>query len=177
MKRNPATPWAGLIAGLALLAAATAHAQYMWIDDKGLKQFSDRPPPPSVPAKRILKAPGRALPIDTPEASAEPAASASAAASGPASAAAKAPPTIAERNADFNKRKGEQAEQARKAGEEAQRKSELAANCEANRKHLALLESGTRVATVEANGEQGFLSDEARARQLNATRRALSNCK
>jgi hypothetical protein len=173
MNRNHATPWAGLIAGLALFAAATAHAQYMWIDDKGLKQFSDRPPPPSVPAKRILTAPGRALLIDAPEASAEPAASADAS----ASAAAKAPPTTAERNADFNKRKLEQADQARKAGEEARRKSELAANCEANRQHLALLESGARIATVETNGEPGFLSDEARAQQLNATRRALGNCK
>lgn len=176
MKRNHATPWAGLIAGLALLAAAGAHAQYMWIDDKGLKQFSDRPPPSSVPAKRILKAPGRAMLIDIPEASAEPAATA-AAASATATAEAKAAPTTAERNADFNKRKGEQAEQARKAGEEARRKSELAANCEANRKHQALLESGARIATVEANGEPGFLSDEARARQLNATQRALSACK
>jgi hypothetical protein len=173
MKRNHATPWAGLIAGLALFAAASAHAQYMWLDNKGVKQFSDRPPPPSVPAKRILKAPGRALLIDAPEASAAPAAAADAT----ASASAKAPPTTAERNADFNKRKGEQAERARKAGEEARRNSELAANCEANRQHLALLESGARIGIVESNGEQGFLSDEARARQLNATRRALNNCK
>lgn len=173
MKRNHKTPWAGPIAGLALLAVtAAANAQYMWIDEKGLKQFSDRPPPPSVPAKRVLKAPGRSLTIDSPEPAAEPATAAAASASAP-----KAAPTTAERNADFNKRKGEQAEQARKAGEEAQRKSALAANCEANRKHQALLESGARIATVEANGEQGFLSDEARARQLAATRRALGACK
>ena len=41
----------------ALAAAPQARAQYVWIDDKGLKQLSDRPPPPNVPAKRILKAP------------------------------------------------------------------------------------------------------------------------
>ncbi|MBC7859873.1 MAG: DUF4124 domain-containing protein [Burkholderiaceae bacterium] len=161
MKRNHKTPWAGRIAGLALLAcAAAAHAQYVWIDDKGLKHFSDRPPPPSVPIKRILKAPNLTLMIDSPGA-----------------AAAEAAPTTAERNADFNKRKGEQAEQARKAGEEAQRQRDLAANCEANRKHKAQLESGARISTFEANGEQGFLSDEARARQLAAAQRALSACK
>lgn len=169
MKREHTTPWAGLIAGLALLATTAAHAQYVWIDDKGLKQFSDRPPPPSVPIKRILKAPNLTLMIDSP--------GAAAAAEAASAAPAKAAPTTAERNADFNKRKGEQVEQARKAGEEAQRKSALAANCEANRKHQALLESGARMATVEANGEQGFLSDEARARQLAATRRALGACK
>jgi len=175
MKRTHTTPWAGLIAGLALLAAgAAAHAQYVWIDDKGLKQYSDRPPPSSVPIKRILKAPNLTLMSGYSEAGAESAASAASAASTPP---AKAAPTTAERNADFNKRKGEQAEQARKAGEEAQRKSALTANCEANRKHQALLESGARIATVEANGEQGFLSDEARARQLAATRRALGACK
>lgn len=171
MKRKHTTPWAGLIAGLALLAATAAQAQYMWIDDKGLKQFSDRPPPASVPAKRILKAPGQSLMIDNPEAGAESAAAA------PSPTPAKAAPTTAERNADFNKRKGEQAEQARKAAEEAQRQRALAANCEANRKHKAQLESGARISTFEANGEQGFLSDEARARQLAAAQRALSACK
>lgn len=49
---------ARLLAATALMAfASMAQAQYMWIDDKGLKQFSDRPPPPSVPLKHILKAP------------------------------------------------------------------------------------------------------------------------
>lgn len=173
MKRNHKTPWAGPIAGLALLAVtAAANAQYMWIDEKGLKQFSDRPPPPSVPAKRVLKAPGRSLTIDSPEPAAEPATAAAASASAP-----KAAPTTAERNADFNKRKDEQAEQARKAAAEAQRQRELAANCEANRKHKAQLESGARISTIEANGEPGFLSDEARARQLAAAQRALGACK
>lgn len=169
MKRNQRTPWAGLIAGAALLgAAALAQAQYIWIDEKGLKQFSDRPPPPSVPAKSIVKAPGRSLQIEAPEAAPAEAATAS---------APKAAPTTAERNADFNKRKEKQAEEARKGAEEAKRQRELAANCEANRKHKALLESGVRVGTIEANGEQGFLSDASRASELAATRRALGACK
>src|SRR5471030_2362506 len=51
-----------LLAGGALLAlSAQALAQYIWLDEKGIKHLSDRPPPPSVPDQRILKAPGKPL--------------------------------------------------------------------------------------------------------------------
>lgn len=49
-----------LAATLLLLASSLAHAQYSWIDEKGVRQFSDRPPPPGTPAEKILKAPGHA---------------------------------------------------------------------------------------------------------------------
>lgn len=39
--------------------ALPALAQYAWLDARGVRQFSDRPPPPSVPDHRILKAPGK----------------------------------------------------------------------------------------------------------------------
>ena len=45
------------VLGLPLLAALPAHAQYSWVDEHGTRVFSDQPPPPNVPAKRILKAP------------------------------------------------------------------------------------------------------------------------
>ncbi|HEU4850995.1 MAG TPA: DUF4124 domain-containing protein, partial [Telluria sp.] len=40
-----------------LLATASAAAQYVWVDAKGARTYSDRPPPPEVPANKILKAP------------------------------------------------------------------------------------------------------------------------
>ena len=48
------------LAACALLAAlaAPALAQYVWLDEKGVKQYSDMPPPASVPTNRILKQPG-----------------------------------------------------------------------------------------------------------------------
>jgi hypothetical protein len=49
-----------LIAIILLLAAGAANAQWSWIDDKGVRQLSDRPPPPGTPASRILKAPRQA---------------------------------------------------------------------------------------------------------------------
>jgi hypothetical protein len=46
-----------LCAGALALSSLLAHAQYSWIDDKGMRVFSDRPAPPGTPAERILKTP------------------------------------------------------------------------------------------------------------------------
>ena len=172
--RNNGRTWPRLaLSGALLLTAALAQAQYVWIDNKGLKQFSDRPPPLSVPANRILKAPGAA-----PVQAAETAPAADDATAPPAIAApAKAAPTTAERNADFRKRKDEEAEKARKTEEDARRKLAQDSHCEANRKSKLMLESGARIGTVEKNGERGYLSDDQRARQLQDAQRALADCK
>ncbi|MFD2272482.1 DUF4124 domain-containing protein [Undibacterium arcticum] len=98
---------------LALSLASVALAQYVWLDDKGVKQYSDVPPPASVPGKRILKAPGL---------SSRPAYSTGgAAATGEDNGAANAAPNIAEKNADFMKRKIEQADKDKKNGCGSQR--------------------------------------------------------
>lgn len=172
--RNNRRMWPRLaLSGALLLAAALAQAQYVWIDNKGLKQYSDRPPPLSVPAGRILKAPGAA-----PVQAAGSAPGADATEAEPAKAApAKAAPTLAERNAEFRKRKDEEAEKANQSAEEERRKSELASYCNANLKNKLMLESGARIGTPGKNGEVNDLSDEQRARQLRDIERALANCK
>lgn len=48
------------LAPLLLVGAGLAQAQYSWIDEKGVREFSDRPPPPGTPAEKILKAPRHA---------------------------------------------------------------------------------------------------------------------
>ena len=50
---------------IALLALActvplAATAQWQWLDKDGRKVFSDKAPPPEVPANRIVKQPGGA---------------------------------------------------------------------------------------------------------------------
>jgi hypothetical protein len=51
-------PWLQVLcAGALALTSLLAHAQYSWLDDKGTRVFSDRPPPPGTPPARILKAP------------------------------------------------------------------------------------------------------------------------
>jgi hypothetical protein len=161
-----------LVAGGALLLfASLAQAQYVWVDEKGIKQFSDRPPPPSVPDKNILKAPGQAPVTLVPIAAATDAAPKAAPAPDP-----KAPPTVAERNADYKKRAGEQAERDKKAAGEAAHKAAQAENCVNARKYQAQLASGDRIGTTEKNGERGYMDDAERARQTARTNKIVADC-
>jgi hypothetical protein len=170
------------ITRLALAAAliactSLAQAQWMWVNDKGVKQLSDQPPPPGTPANKILKAPRGAGLIDMrKDSSAAPAEGEDAA---PADAkAAKPKPTLAERNADFNKRQKEGAEKTAKAEEETKRETERKKYCADAKSNIGLLESGARISDMAPNGERSFLSDEARAKQIKEQRESVnSNCK
>ena len=148
-----------------LLFASMAHAQYLWIDEKGVKQLSDRPPPPNVPEKRILKAPGKTSfsPDATP--AEEPA------------APARNAPTLAERNADNNRRQSEAAQAAGKAADEARLRAETAANCEIAKKNQQAINDGIRIANYDKNGERYFLSDAEKAEQEKNNRKVLAGCK
>lgn len=155
-----------------LLAAATPAAlgQYMWIDEKGVKQLSDRPPPPSVPAKRILKAPGK------PAFNPNPADEDPADARDQSGTAAKAPPTVAERDAAFNQRRAERAAAERKAAEDAQQKADIAANCEAARQNQRALDQGMRLANIDKNGERSIMTDQERADLAKKNHKVLADC-
>lgn len=160
---------AALLAGLAALALP-AHAQYVWIDAKGMKQFSDRPPEASVPEKNILKSPGKAAPPTQDDGTM------TATEEDSAKAKPKGPPTLGERNADFDKRRAEAAEKDKKTAEEAKRKSDQAANCQAARANQDALKSGMRLRTVDANGKQGIMTDAERAERSQKASANLANC-
>jgi len=146
--------------------AGAAGAQYVWVDSNGVRQYSDMPPPASVPAASILKAPNQPMRQE----------SASPPASDGATAEKKAPPTLAERNADFIKRRNEQAEQEKKAAEQEKLAAQKARDCERARQYQRALESGVRMATTDKNGERVFLEDDERAREQQAVREALKDC-
>lgn len=150
----------------ALLLPPAALAQYVWLDEKGTKQFSDMPPPSSVPRSRILKQPGSAPPAATQETGEEKPA-----------AAPKSEPTLAEKNAEFRKRRSEQAEKEKKAAEEAARTAQNAKNCERAQEYQRSLESGERIFRTDKNGERAYLSDEQRAQEARDNRRVLAECK
>jgi hypothetical protein len=166
--RRP-SPLRAACAAILLLAAGLAQAQYVWLNANGSREYSDRPPPPSVPRSQILKAPKGSLLALTADA--------------PAPAAdekvekKKGPPTLAERDADFRKRKQEQAEQEQKAAQEAQHQEAVADNCASARQYKAQLESGIRVADTSAQGERTFITDEERAKRLAKTKRILEACR
>lgn len=186
-RATPATPTsptpfarpraAAWLAGALLLAACgQAAAQYVWIDDKGIKQLSDRPPPPSVPQKRILKAPGKDKLNPTAGAAGESGADGDNPPTAADAPAAKPAPTLGERNAAYNKRKAEAALAAQQAGEDKARKAEIAANCENARNNQRALDQGVRMSTYDKNGERGFMSEAERAESAKKNKQVLAQC-
>jgi type IV secretory pathway VirB10-like protein len=166
---NSTTP-AHLLAASALMAcAALAHAQYLWIDEKGIKQFSDRAPPPSVPLKNILKAPA-GVPRAPDVAAEAPAAAA-------AAAKPKEPASLADRNADYDKRAKQAAEREQKEKDELQAKRDKAQNCAQAQAASAAIASGVRINLAGPNGERGFMSDEQRAVEAARVNRVIAACK
>lgn len=158
---------AGALMLLAQFAPHLAHAQYSWIDAKGTRVFSDRPPPAGTPAGRILKAPHR------PEAGAN-ADSAPPAAGSPALPDAPKQPSLADREADFRKRQTQRQEEEKKAQEDAARRQAM---CSEEKRQEVQLTSGIRIAQMDVNGERSYMSDEERARRLAGTRQALAGCR
>ena len=156
-----------LLGAALLLAAGFAHAQFAWIDAKGIKHYSDRPPPPGTPANKILKAPGmHADLLATPDAADEK----------PADAAAPKPPTLADREADFRKRAMDRAKAEKKTAEEAQRQQAQRANCEQAQRYKNSLTSGIRITESAGDGAQQWMSDEERAKRLADTNDILASC-
>ncbi|XLZ71246.1 DUF4124 domain-containing protein [Massilia sp. SR12] len=167
------------LAAALIACSSLAQAQWMWVNEKGVKQLSDQPPPPGTPANRILKAPRGQAPIAVAAPVAPAAEGDESAAAEPADAKAPAAkPTVAERNADYNKRQKLASENAAKAQEEANRANEKAKYCSEAKKNIDLLESGVRISEVDNKGERGYMSDEGRAKRLQDDRGAYNKtCK
>lgn len=154
---------------MALCLALPACAQYIWLDKNNIKNYSDKPPPPSVPQSRILKTP-RAKTIsaatDVPSANGV-----------SASAAQQKPATADDKNAADKKRKEEQAAKDKKAADEAKQAEVKAKNCERAREYQRTLSSGQRLIRADKKGERSFLSDEQRAQEQQEVNRVLEGCK
>lgn len=157
-----------LLGAALLLAAGFAHAQFAWIDAKGIKHYSDRPPPPDTPASKILKAPGRHEDlIATPDA----------ADAKPADGANAKQPTLADREADYRKRAQDKAKEEKKSAEEAQKLQARRNNCEQAQRDKNSLESGMRIAETGNDGSRQWMSDAERARRLAETKEVLATCR
>lgn len=173
-----------LAVGLAFASAASA--QYVWTDEKGTRIYSDTPPPASVPAGRVIKGmpaatSKTAAPAETGSGAARPGDGTSQAATpspgGAAEPSSKGPPTLAEKNAEFNRRKAEREEKEKKTAEESRMAAEKQKNCERAREYRRLLDSGQRISTVDASGDRTVLTDERRAQESAETARILKDCR
>jgi hypothetical protein len=144
------------LALFAMFVSLGAQAQWQWVDSTGRKVFSDTAPPASVPEKSILKRPGAAPAEATkPEqAKAEP-------------AKPDAPkPSGVDAQLEARKKEAESAEAAKKKAEAERIAKARADSCSRAQQNRAALQSGQRIATVNAQGEREFMSDERRASEL-----------
>ena len=158
-----------LLLAVACTWAMGAAAQWQWTDKDGRKVFSDRPPPPDIPEKSILKQPGGApvaRPATTPEASSTENATPAAAASKPA-----AKPVAAGKDKELEEKKAaaEAAEAAKKKAEEEKIARAKAENCTRARQAKATLESGVLMKQTNAQGERVIMDEASRNAEIKRT--------
>jgi len=160
------------LAGGALMVFATlSHAQYVWLNEKGSRVYSDQAPPNSIPLKNIIKQPS-AADKSAPAVTATPATPAV----NPAPPA-KAPPTLAEREADFKKRATERAEAEKKSAADSAQQAAERRNCEIARAQKAAMDAGEPVITRGANGERTAMSQERMAEERARNDKNVAACK
>lgn len=168
-----------LLALTCCLNLAPATAQWAWRNSTGGLEFSDRPPPPDVPVRNIVKQPGgTSRPVEPSEPTTATQAAASAA-SGPVAAASGAP--VASKAEGDAKKKAD----AEKTAETAKQKTEAdklaktrAENCARALQAKATYESGVRVARANAQGQREFVDDAGRAAELQRIQGVIaSDCK
>ncbi len=171
-----------IVAALLLAGTLPALAQWAWRDDAGRLVFSDQPPPAGIKPSQIVRQPAGApiqpsapvylgdqpaAPLAKPDLKVETKKAPAASSSGPK--------TLAERDMEFRKRQLERAEAEKKANDDAARKQSLAQDCERSRGYLRALEDGRRIARTDAQGNQTFLDDAARADEIARVRARLSS--
>jgi hypothetical protein len=155
-------------------ADAQAQSIWKWRDATGAIQISDRPPPKEVPDKDVLLRPALARAASSGDVASMPASAASAAILGAAAGV--------DADLEARKRKLQQEQQQAKQEQEAAQKRRQAAaraeNCDRARSHLAIIDSGQRMARLNSQGEREVLDDKARAAERQRTDAQISqNCR
>lgn len=150
------------LATLALPAAAQIHT---WKDESGRVIMSDKPPP----GKQSVRKKDNKPIYDIEEAPSPKAAK-------PASTARDAKAGI-DPELDKRKKEAEAKAAAERAAKEKAYEDDMKAACSEMKRNLAALESGQRMAQLDAKGERYFMDDEQRAKQVTEVRRRLAACK
>ena len=156
-----------LVVLLGCVLSFGAAAQWQWIDSSGSKVFSDRAPPPDIPAKNILKHPGGVTKTPLMTAS-------------PAMASAASAPTISgiDKALEEKKKQAENAEAASRKAELDKNAAARAENCKLAKQSQMNFDSGVRIARTNDKGEREILDDGARASELKRIRDVIATeCK
>lgn len=154
-----------IVLALAIAVPAVCSAQWRWIDKNGQAVFSDQPPPPDVPAAKILRQPGVKAKAAAEEAGA-PAQPASRAAVPLRIAASAAKPSAKDKELLEKKKRAEAAEEEKKKAQEEEIARQRADNCARASRSKASFDSGVRIARMNDKGEREILDDAQRAAEV-----------
>lgn len=147
-----------VIAALAFSAGVAAQ-MYKWKDKDGKVRYGDTPPPGAETTR--IRGPAGAPPPAAPEANKE---------------AQNEKPLTPEQA--FRKRQEERQAADDKAAKERAQADEKQTNCAQAQTQLRLLESGQRIASVNAAGERVFMDEDQRAREMARAQKAAADwCK
>ena len=156
-----------LLGAAALGCSGLAFAQWKWIDANGVTQFSDRPPPPTVPENRILLRPEGSSAATVRRAVREPE---------PAPAdnsAASQMDDEARRLEDIRRQQEAEAERLR-AEQERLDAAKRAQACADARRNLETLDTGIRIRMLDDKGEFYYLNDEQRAQRRQEAQQRIN---
>lgn len=169
-----------LVLGCVVALPLSASAQWQWLDKNGKKVFSDQAPPPDIPEKNILRRVGPppvARSTANPNVDAAPAEGAADATAAPKVAAAPKP-TGVDKELEEKTKKAEADEKAKQAAEAAKVAKAKADNCALARQGKATVDSGVRIARVNASGEREIMDDSARVAEQKRIQSVIdSDCK
>jgi hypothetical protein len=150
----------------ACLLPALASAQWQWVDNQGRRVFSDRSPPPEVPAKNILRQPGGAPPPQAGVAEATPAAAVAAASPPAATASGALKPAGRDAQLEERRKQAEATEVQKKKAQEEAVAATRQENCKLATRAKKTLDAGVRVVQTNDKGEREILDDRQRATEV-----------
>lgn len=152
-----------LFSTLITLSSALS-AQNVWIDENGNKQFSDQPPPPSVPKNKIIKFSGKTIDPQTVENDIE------------TPLTGKHPDSLAEKELAYKKRSEEAAIKAKREAEEVKAAASKSDNCKRMGQYKQSLDSGERISQVDNQGQRTYLDDAQRSQEQNRLKESMAQC-
>ncbi len=144
------------------LSVSPAWAQWAWRDANGTVQYSDAPPPSSVPQDRIVRQPGNA----------------DVSPSRPAGAAQESStPGWVEQNAEFMKRREQRQEQDKEKREQKLAAENKKKNCNIARENLRMMETGRPIRQASDQGGMEIMNENQRDAEMARMRDHLKDCR
>ena len=168
-----------LAAGLLAFAALGADAQtlWKWRDASGQMHISDTPPPPGTPTKNIVSGPPSGTPPSPVVTTTSSSSTTTTTTADPAATAASAGETALDKKKKAADKEKADKDKADRAAVDAKNAAIRKDNCARAQASLAGLQSGQRIAKINANGEREVLDDAGRADEIKRTQDVVStNC-